>query len=38
MRELMTRLESEQKRLGDPLPLISAHPKDAAVDASFFPR
>jgi arylsulfatase A-like enzyme len=38
VKELMARLEAEQKRLGDTLTLTTAHPKDAAVDASFFPR
>jgi arylsulfatase A-like enzyme len=38
LKELMARLEAEQKRLGDTLPLTSAQPKEAAVDASFFAK
>jgi hypothetical protein len=36
--DLMARLAVEQQRAGDTLPLISAQPKDAAVDAEFFQR
>jgi arylsulfatase A-like enzyme len=38
VKELMARLEAEQKRLGDTLALTSAQPKEAAVDATFFQR
>jgi arylsulfatase A-like enzyme len=36
VQELMARLAAEQKRQGDTLPLTSAQPKDATVDATFF--